>query len=144
MSNFDVRVKLLAAGLAILITSVSAHATKAQQATKLSCSGTYHFYGEQGGSKDEGVDVNGIFLEISASSVRVIGIPRFTEYPSGSFYRIVETNEQSIHFRNISNKLQYGTINRVSGDFQISQKVEGSSNFSAWFIGSCKQYRPIF
>jgi hypothetical protein len=116
--------------------------------TKLSCSGSSRYYTINGDTPTSSFDINGIFLEISASSVKIIGIPKLSTPINGSVYNILNINEQFIGFKNIKNSNQSGTINKITGDifvYEIAERgLDGSLKFSSSFSGTCVPYKPIF
>jgi hypothetical protein len=114
--------------------------------TKLSCSGS--FYGAVKGITSTEHDLNGVYIEISASSVKIDGIPILSTSINGSVYNISNSNERSIFFQNNKNLDQKGSINKITGKIDVYEIAErgqdGSLKFSVSFFGVCEPYKPIF
>jgi hypothetical protein len=126
------------------LISTFVQAIEPQKSNKLTCSGIYRYYGDGGGHLIAEINIKGIFLEILSNKLKIIGLPKFSLHITGSIYNISTKNEQAIHFKNPAIIRQNGILNRISGELNLSETVEGSTNMSAWFVGSCVPYRTMF
>lgn len=139
-------------GIAVLAISLLSNPLQAQprpsaKSTKLSCSGSFHYFANAGDAKTTSVDISGVFVEASESFVKIIGVPQLSEPVSGTVYNVSTVNQQSIGFKNPNAEDQGGSLNRITGKIFVyeilDRKESGALTFSSSFSGMCSPYKPI-
>jgi streptogramin lyase len=117
------------------LISFPLHAAAIFTPIKLTCDGSFRGLGAR-----QDIPLRGIFLEISKSYVKILGVPVFS---GGNTYKINIYDEQSVIFRSNSKNIS-GHINRSNGELSIFEFVDGSSVIPNSFDAICTPYRPIF
>jgi len=125
--------------LFLLVVSAGAPTSaQTQDPIRLQCDGKYYNYVMNPPVHD--AEVRGIYVEIYAKDLRVVGAPAFD-----ATYLITVRDEASIFFQLPGNKRYSGVINRLSGELSLNAISERSNTqVNQTLRAVCRRAQPLF
>ena len=131
---------------AIAVTSLAQDAAAYQgqrpkkEITKLLCSGLLYDYER----KALDVPISGVYVTIDGNLVRIYNLATFPDYETGMTFIVSGGNPSKLTLKNRSNANVSSSINRISGDIDIVEARQNSSNMLRFFKGKCINAKPVF
>jgi hypothetical protein len=136
---------IVAISVAALASNLSAQKNRnlTEQVIKLQCSGMLNDWE----NKVSDYPASGVYIEITAETIKVFGIPAFPDFQLGIETKIYSRNPSMIFSKSL-NDFVYITINRMSGEIKAWQYYPHTDIKSAvarrMFDGRCVNPKPIF